>query len=41
MYQFEVTLKSGKKVSCLADDGLEVCMKCPMAVSFKMIKKVK
>jgi hypothetical protein len=38
MYQFEVVLKSGRKVTCFADDGLEVCMKCPNAVSFKLVK---
>jgi hypothetical protein len=40
MYQFEVTLRNGKKVNCFADDGMEVCMKCPTAVSFKMLKKM-
>lgn len=40
MYQYEVVLRNGRTVNCFADNGLEVCMKCPNAKSFKIIKKV-
>jgi len=41
MNQYEVTLRNGKKVSCFAENGFEVCMKCPNADSFKFVKVLK
>jgi len=41
MNQYEVTLRNGKKVSCFAKNGFEVCMKCPNADSFKFVKVLK